>query len=192
MRDTNLRCDGCGRLASPEHIARRLQRLEWSTRHRPVHIGTLLLGAIAPLDDADFIYSPAGNWSGEAKNVFSATGLASDGKPAETLLAEFQRGGFFLTHVLECPLEDGADESVQQLLAARFPAVLARIRRSLKPKKLAPVSHGLEPLLAILSSSELPCTILLDGVKPFVLDEEPSFEAAKRLCAALTAPASSA
>jgi hypothetical protein len=192
MRDTHLRCDGCGRLASPEHLARRLQRLEWSTRFRPVHIGTLLLGATAPKYDADFIYSPAGDRRGEAKNALSATGLASEGKPAETLLAEFQRAGFFLTHVLDCPLEDDADEGIQHLLATRFPAVLARIRRSLKPKKVVPISRALEPFLSVLNPSELPCMILLDGVKPFVLDEEHSFEAAKRLRAALTAPATNA
>jgi len=189
---TNLRCDGCGRLASPEHIARRLQRLEWSTRYRPVHIGTLLLGAAAPRDDADFVYSPAGNWRGEAKVVLTVAGIAPEGKPAETLLAEFQRGGFFLTYVLECPLENGAQEGAQQLLAARFPAVLARIRRSLKPKRLAPISQTLESFLPDMNPRELPCTILLDGVKPFVLDEEPSCEAAKRLRSILTAPATSA
>ena len=192
MRDSDLRCDGCGRLASPEHLARRLQRLEWSTRYRPVHIGTLLLGATAPKYDADFIYTPTGDRRGEAKNVLSAAGLASEGKPAETLLAEFQRAGFFLTHVLECPSEDGAVESTQQLVATRFPAVLARIRRSLKPKKLVPISRVLEPFLSVLNPSELPCVILMDGVKPFALDEEPSLEAGKRLRAALTAPATSA
>ena len=31
-----LRCDGCGQAASPEHMARRLRRLEWTTRYRPV------------------------------------------------------------------------------------------------------------------------------------------------------------
>jgi len=35
---TLLPCDGCGQPASAEHIARRLQRLEWATRFRPIHI----------------------------------------------------------------------------------------------------------------------------------------------------------
>ncbi len=55
LNSTALRCDGCGQLASPEHIARRLQRLEWTTRFRPVHIGTLLLGATAPQNTSLFI-----------------------------------------------------------------------------------------------------------------------------------------
>src|ERR1700719_4046795 len=140
MNSTDLHCDGCGQLASPEHIARRLQRLEWTTRFRPVHIGTVVLGAVAPHDDSEFIYSPAGAWYGEATFLLTAAGLTLEGKSPELTLAEFQRGGLFLTHVLECPFEGGPVGDIQQLLANRLPAVLARIRRSLKPKRLAPVS----------------------------------------------------
>src|ERR1700688_65168 len=160
MNSTDLRCDGCGQLASPEHIARRLQRLEWTTRSRPVHIGTLLLGAVAPHDDSEFIYSPAGAWYGEAKLLLTAAGLTLEGKSPEATLAEFQRGGLFLTHVLECPVEGGDASSLQQLITTRLPAVLARIRRSLKPKRLAPLSMLLEGFLPVLSSGELPCAIL--------------------------------
>jgi len=74
MNETDLQCDGCGQAASPEHIAKRLQRLEWTTRFRPLHIGTLLLGAIAPRNDNEFIYSPAGAWDGEAKMLLDAAG----------------------------------------------------------------------------------------------------------------------
>src|ERR1700747_3025310 len=92
-----LRCDGCGQAASPEHIARRLQRLEWATRYRPIHIGALLLGDVAPSNDADFLYAPAGAFSGEAALVLRGRGVETAGKSRETVLAEFQRGGFFLT-----------------------------------------------------------------------------------------------
>src|SRR3984893_2546309 len=57
MNSTDLRCDGCGQPASPEHIARRLQRLEWMTRFRPIHLHTLLLGAFSPLVPAEFLYA---------------------------------------------------------------------------------------------------------------------------------------
>lgn len=181
MSQVDLRCDGCGRLASPEHIARRLQRLEWTTRYRPVHMATLLLGAVVPQNDHEFLYSPAGKWEGEAKSLLAAAGVTVAGKSAEVALAEFQRGGFFLTHVLECPLEDGARENPQQLLASRLPAVLTRIRRSLKPKRLVPISQSLEQFLPILKSGELPCAIVLDQEKPFVLQPDRENELAKRL-----------
>lgn len=191
MSQLDLRCDGCGRLASPKHIARRLQRLEWTTRYRPVHIGTLLLGAVAPLQDSNFIYSPAGGWGGDAKILLAAAGVTTEGKSAEAVLAEFQRGGFFLTHVLECPSEDGTDDDLQQLIANCLPSVLTRIRRSLKPKRLVPLSQALDQFLPVLKSSELPCAILLDQQKPFALDADTA-ESAKRLQELLASQSASA
>jgi hypothetical protein len=191
MSHTDLRCDGCGQLASPEHIARRLQRLEWTTRYRPVHIGTLLLGATAPLEDSDFIYSPAGGWGGEAKTLLAAAGVTTEGKSAEAVLAEFQRGGLFLTHVLECPLKDGTDDDLPHLIANRLPGVLTRIRRSLKPKRLVPISQALEQFLPVLKSGDLPCAILLDQEKPFALNADTG-ESTKRLREVLASHGASA
>jgi len=191
MSKSDLRCDGCGQPASPEHIARRLQRLEWTTRYRPVHIGTLLLGAVAPQNDSEFLYSPAGAWSGEARILLAAAGLAAEGKSAEATLAEFQRGGFFVTHVLECPLKNGEAAIFQQLTAARLPSLLARIRRSLKPRRLALVSRDLEPFLSALNSGELSCAILLDQGRPFALDGQAATEATERLREVLTAQSAS-
>src|SRR6266705_1720713 len=94
----SVRCDGCGQIASPEHIARRLRRLEWATRYRPVHIQTLLLGAIAPVEDREFLYSPGKEFRGEAAVLLRAVGISAAGKPAEAIQAEFQRAGYFLTY----------------------------------------------------------------------------------------------
>jgi len=192
MAKAELQCDGCGQRASPEHIARRLQRLEWTTRYRPVHIGTLLLGAVAPQNDYEFLYSPAGAWNGEARVLVAAAGLTVDGKTAEATLVEFQRGGLFLTHVVECPLENGEAANIQQLLAARLPAALTRIRRSLKPKRLALISPELAQFLPALNSGQLNCALLLDQDKPFVLDTQRANEASERLREALTRQSASA
>ena len=185
MSTSDLRCDGCGQVASPEHVARRLKRLEWTTRCRPVHIGTLLLGAVAPQDDSEFLYSPAGGWQGEARILLAAAGVTIEGKSAEAALAEFQRGGFLLTHVLECPAEDREAAGVQRLIAARLPAVLTRIRRSLKPKRVALISRHLDPLLSSLNSGQLNCAILLDDDNAFALDGQTATEAAERLRSAI-------
>ena len=181
MTKPELQCDGCGQLASPQHIAQRLQRLEWTTRYRPVHIGTLLLGAVAPQNDSEFVYSSAANWNGEAQVLLAAAGLTASGKSPDAVLADFQRGGFFVTHVLECPVEKAEFGSLNQRIADRLPAVLARIRRSLKPKRLVPISLALEPFLPALNSGELPCAILLDQGKPFALDVDTANESVKRL-----------
>jgi len=181
MNNADLRCDGCGQTASPEHIARRLQRLEWTTRYRPVHIGTLLLGAVAPQSDSEFVYCPAGKWNGEAQLLLAAAGLEVGGKSPESVLAEFQRAGLFVTHVLECPLESSAGGTVDQLVANRLPAVLTRIRRSLKPKRLAPISMLLRQSLPALNSGGLLCTILLDQGTPFALDGDAASASVKNL-----------
>jgi hypothetical protein len=138
------------------------------------------LGAIAPESDTNFLYSPAGAWRGEAAILLEVAGVAADDKSPEATLAEFQRGGLFLAHILECPL-NGEGENVQELLATRFPAVLTRIRRSLKPKKLAPISQRLQPFLSALESGELGCSILLDRQEPFALDSADAKQAAIRL-----------
>ena len=185
MTNTELLCDGCGQQASSEHIAKRLQRLEWTTRYRPVHIGTVLLGAFAPTDDVAFLYAApkTGGFLREGENALTASGISQDGKSAEATLAEFQRGGYLLTYVLECPLNAGTDNpaAVQALLRSRLPALLARIRRSLRPKRVVPISSLLEPLLGSISESVLNCGVVLNEGKPFDLDIRGSELLAARL-----------
>jgi len=180
-----LHCDGCGQAASPEHISRRLQRLEWTTRYRPVHISALLLGGVSPLAEEVFLY--AGKFKGEAGLLLEAVGISSAGKSSDAVLSEFQRGGFFLTHVLECPLETGqaGESSLEDLLMRRVSSVLTRIRRSLKPKRVVLISGLLTPLAASLSNAELGCPVILDGGKPFGLDSSDLSGASQNLRQAL-------
>ncbi len=168
----NLPCDGCGQIASAEHIGRRLRRLEWATRYRPVHIHTLLLGAFSPREDKDFLYAPSGEFHGEAGLLLDALGISTAGKAADVVHAEFQRAGFFLTHVLECPLDGiaagGAEAAA--LLKKRLHAVAVRIRRSLKPKRVMAVTEGLAPVVEDILALDLSCPVVLDHGKPFRLD----------------------
>lgn len=138
-----------------------------------MHISTLLLGAAAPSNDDEFLYAEeAGGFAGQARCLLAAAGVSSTGKSAEATLAEFQRAGFLLTYVLECPLDRTAGDpaALQALLSARLPALAARVRRSLRPKRLVPISRSLEPLLANLETIGLGCPMVLDGNKPFDLD----------------------
>ncbi len=167
-----LPCDGCGQTASAEHIARRLQRLEWTTRYRPVHINTLLLGAFSPQEERDFLYAPGGEFKGEAGLLLDALGIATAGKAADAVHAEFQRAGFFLTHVLECPLDKDAGQGAEAaaLLAKRLQPVATRIRRSLKPKRVVLISRVLGPILEKILALELGCPVVLDNGKLFEFD----------------------
>jgi len=186
-----LPCDGCGQPASSEHSAKRLQRLERTTRYRPVHIATVLLGAFAPKTDAEFLYAVqgAGEFLGEAKHVLASSGVSQNGKSADMVLAEFQRAGFLLTYALECPLNPDVSDpvAIHALLQSRLPALLARVRRSLRPKRIVPISSSLEPLLGSLTDHTLGCSVVLDGGKPFAFDGVGSDQAAARLGQALTA-----
>jgi len=191
-----LLCDGCGQTAPAEHIARRLQRLEWTTRYRPVHIHTLLLGAFSPLRDEDFLYAGGGEdgdeFRGEAAQILSAVGISTVGKTRDTVHAEFQRAGFFLTHVLECPLDGDTarGETTATLLAGRLQNVATRIRRSLKPKRVMVVSEEFAPVVEDILALDLGCPVLLDGGKPFRLEGRGGGKAGERLRKALAISAS--
>jgi hypothetical protein len=188
---TDLVCDGCGQPAAAEHIARRLQRLEWTTRCRPVHIHTLLLGAFSPPDDSDFLYAPNEEFHGEAALLLNALGISTAGKAAQAVHAEFQRAGFFLTHVLECPVSKGADEGAEAggLLANRLQPMATRVRRSLKPKRVVPISQALGPIVEKILALELGCPVVLDNGRLFEFDGAAPENSMARLREALAAAA---
>jgi len=157
---TLLPCDGCGQLASAEHIARRLQRLEWSTRFRPIHIQALLLAASAPEADSDFLYSPGTSFTGQAGTLLTALGISTTGRSSEEVLADFQKRGLVLASLLECPIEPGTDANEAGALREHhLPQALARIRRSLKPKRVLVVSPELQALAPQLTESALGCPV---------------------------------
>jgi hypothetical protein len=165
-----LTCDGCGQLADPEHIARRLRRLEWSTRFRPLHIQTLLLGGISPRNDDEFLYNPDASISGEARVVLDAVQISTEGKSREAVLTEFQKLGLMLTHVLECPVEDaGSREAIEKHLLA----AVARIRRSLKPKRVLLLSADLDHLADQLRRTALGCPLLPASAGTFLPSPTP-------------------
>ena len=157
---TILPCDGCGQLASGEHIARRLQRLEWATRFRPIHMQALILAAEAPESDVEFLYAPKARFGGLAGEILAGAEIPVAGRLPEEVLGEFQKRGLYFAYALECPLETGADASLgKELLERHLPSVLARIRRSLKPKRVVLVSPELHVFLTqIAESSE--CAVI--------------------------------
>ena len=189
MTNPTLLCDGCGQAASPEHVTRRLKRLEWMTRYRPVHVGTVLLGAYSPDADSDFLYTETAEITGEAKHVLAACGIDVSGKTKEAILSQFQRGGFLLGYVLECPLgpESRNDSAVTALLKARMPAFLARLRRSFQAKRVAPISSKIDALFTGLTDADLGCTLLSDGGRSFALDGTVGEQEVERLRQALIA-----
>jgi hypothetical protein len=170
-----LPCDGCGQLADSAHISRRLTRLAWTTRFRPLHIQALLLSGVAPKQDSDFLYSPNLSFHGEAGTILNAIHIPTEGKSPETVLADFQKLGLMLAHVLECPLDDGTTQAqAQSYLEAELPATIARIRRSLKPKRVLLLSADLQPYTTKFHEAHLPCPILPSPSGTFLPSSDPT------------------
>jgi hypothetical protein len=171
---TILPCDGCGQLATGEHIARRLQRLEWTTRFRPIHIQALLLAGSAPESDDEFLYDPETRYGGLAGGILKALEIQATGRSHEEVLTEFQKRGLHLVFALECPIEAGSDASLgKELLKRHLPHVIARIRRSLKPKRVLLISPELQGFLSQLAESSVGCPVIYAPIT-----DAPAFRAA--------------
>ena len=173
MADTNmLLCDGCGQFAPPAHIARRLQRLEWATRYRPVHIQTLLIGGIRTLTTKFFplCRQRTGLWrsqttSSGGRNFYRR----EEPRPVSQRIPKAWPA---LIHVLDCPLEGSLSPSeVQGLLDRQLASTLVRVRRSLKPKRVLLFSKELAGLAPKITEAAADCQILSDKGMPFDLDE---------------------
>jgi len=145
-------CDSCGLPASAEHIRARMARLEEATRHRPFHIGLLLIATAPPANSADDIYA----WelqgaSAEAhayiQSLFACVGIAPEKNPTQQL-ADLQRHGVYIARLIECPLAENAPKNN---LAEKYgPTLVKRINFSYKPRQIAllsPVADGLADLL---------------------------------------------
>ena len=167
-------CDGCGIGTTSEHIAKRLRRLELTTRYRPIHIQAVFLSAESPADDKAFLYGMSGGFTGEAASLLGACGIEFEGRDAETVLSEFQRRGFFLTHVLECMPEGQSMPPSQEALQKQLPAVIRKIRGSLKPKCVVPISKELGPVLSKLQAAITGAEWVSDQGKAFDLSDRTS------------------
>ena len=178
-----IRCDGCGVVATPEHLRRRVERLELATRFRPIHIDTLILYPAPPERVEDYFYRPAHSRderSPSSRAFFDGVLAAArinpdDGKSEETLLAEFQRAGFFVTESCECPVEDGGTSSAD-LPVRMAPSVLRRMQFSYKPKHILVLSRELAPLIPIFRQAGLGENLLLRDGKPIDIPVVGQFE----------------
>jgi len=174
-------CDGCGEPATPEHIARRLRRLELATRFRPIHIGVLFLAEAPPPQLEDYFYFCAHGTSGRSglsrvlfESLLEGVGVSrDDGKSDEDRLGEFQKRGFFLADLVECPLVgivsevgQGAAADVFELLRRFGPTVIKRIRFSYKPRHIVLLSTRTRHLIPVLQQAGLGDRLLIYGGMP--------------------------
>jgi len=199
MRDLNkpILCDGCAQPASPQHIAARLARLELATRFRPIHISVLFVAAAPSGPVEDDFYSPRA--SASLSEAF--LNAAEIPQPAGNLpaadanvgrLAEFQRRGYYLAYISECPppAESENANSWGKDLAERLGSTLvARISRNYKPKYIAPIGEEARQWIPVLQGSGLGGLLLLDCGKPFEWPAPGDAEALRRFRALLATSA---
>jgi hypothetical protein len=178
-------CDGCGQPADQEHIARRLKRLENMTRYRPIHVQMLFLAAARPADDREYLYSANDALQGEGALVASAVGFGQPDKGVEEMLTAFQRSGYLLTYVLDCPVESSAARL--EALARQMPATLTRIRRSFKPKRVVLLGQELAEFVPQFMSGNLNAAVILRNGRPFEWNEIGGGWLAKELAAPMQA-----
>jgi len=164
-------CDGCGAQVDDAHIRARIERLEMATRYRPIHIQALLLDAVPPERLEDYFYRASGDRaerSSAARAYFDALLKCAGEDPSRfaseiDALAEFQRRGLFMTHVVECAPGSALDAALEHCT----PSLLKRIQFSYKPKYVIPISSALQGVLPLLRDGGWADRLVLDGEKPF-------------------------
>ena len=188
---SSILCDGCGLPASPEHVAARMERLELVTRFRPIHIQVLFV-ALDPMPrPEDEFYRPP-----EARQFFDSLLSALDistntesnsAEAAVANLLEFQRRGYYLTYLSECPVTPGQSASTGRdrvLLGARqeteesiarecisrlAPTLVKRIRFNYKPKHVAILGTNLAPLIEVFEHAGIGPLLVLDQGAPLTV-----------------------
>ena len=164
-------CDGCGQPAAAEHIAARLKRLENMTRYRPIHVQALFLGTASPVDAEEYLYSAQSGFTGEGAALLQALGIETSGRTVESTLADFQRRGYLLAHVLDCGQGLGNGVVGKDALARRIPATLTRIRRSFKPKRVVLLGQALAEFIPQFMAANLDAALILQDGSPFEWNE---------------------
>jgi hypothetical protein len=120
----------------------------------------LLLAAAAPDSDEEYLYAPETQFGGAAGEVLKAAEIPAKTRSHEEILTEVQKRGLYLTYALECPVEGSSEAGLtQELLERHLPHAIARIRRSLKPKRVVVLSSELRPFLSQITESAVGCPI---------------------------------
>jgi len=171
QHSSEILCDGCGQPAGLGHIARRLKRLENMTRYRPIHVQALFLAATGPEADTEYLYSADGEFAGTGAEILRALGIEVSGRTVEAALSEFQRRGYVLAYILECAQENDSATARREALQQRISATIARIRRSLKPKRVVLLGSELTEFVPQLAAANLEATLLLREGRPFAWNE---------------------
>jgi hypothetical protein len=163
-----------------------LKRLENASRYRPIHVQALFLGAASPANAEDYLYSARDTFQGEGEILLRALHIENTGRSLEATLGDFQRRGYLLAHLIECPQEEGTTVGTE-ILRRRIPATLTRIRRSFKPKRVVLLGQELAEFIPQFMGANLDAALILRNGRPFEWSEIGGGGLAKELAAPLRA-----
>jgi hypothetical protein len=147
-----------------------LRRLELSTRFRPVHIGILFVALAPNARTEDDFYGPAESKEFidpfmEALEIIASSekvALESDAHATDSAkLAEFQRRGYYLAYLSECPISKNQEPSTSTI-SRLCPTLIRRIRFNYKPKHIAPLGQELFPLIEMLGAAGIGPILTMD------------------------------
>jgi hypothetical protein len=166
-------CDGCGAEVNDSHIRERIERLEFSTRFRPVRIQVLFIDAAPPARMEDFFYRPVLDRSVRSlgSRMFFDEIAKSLGKvpgpelQEQSVLTEFQRRGYFMAYSVECPVEGYAEQEAAVRRLA--PTIQKRVQLSYQPKYILPLSQPTQDLVSLFQLIGWADRVILDKGAPF-------------------------
>jgi len=166
-------CEGCGTRTDDAHVARRATRLDLASRLRPARIRVLLLDGAPPSRIEDYFYRAALNPADRSlgahryfEELMKAAGVTvAAGSQETTLLAEFQRKGFFLTYAVECPFEEQDDP--KGALRRLAPTVMKRVQSVYDPAYMVPISQPTAELIRLFGMIGWGDRLVLENGLPF-------------------------
>ena len=133
-------------------------------------MGVLFVALAPPVRPEDDFYGPPESKEFfdpflDALEIYSSTdraALGSDAQAADAArLAEFQRRGYYLAYLSECPIPENA-EPAASTIARLGPTLIRRIRFNYKPKHIAPLGQELFPLVDMLRVAGIGPILTLD------------------------------
>lgn len=167
-------CDACGAEVTDEHVRERIERLELSTRFRPIRIHVLFIDATPPPRMEDFFYRPVLDRSVRSlatrmffDEIAKSLGIAPGPDLSEqTVLTEFQRRNYYLAYAVECPIEGYAEQEAAVRRLA--PTIQKRVQASYKPKYILPLSQPTTDLVSLFQLIGWADRVVLDKGGPFI------------------------
>ncbi len=165
-------------------MRRRIARLEWASRFRPIHITTLFLMPAPSAAQEDHFYHPGSMPKDPAacalfEDLLTACGIDPITTDKEALLRQFQHGGFFVAEAVECPAEPEDQADFGALLSRLMPTLERRIRYSYRPKSVLLLSDQMGGVAQALST-RLDAEVLLWQAEPVGLAAPTDAAARKR------------